>query len=72
MTPRPGWPAALVTLMTVTACGAPPDDRGEARARVEAAAESLRAAHEREWGVVTEDERARLAEDTVRADDEED
>lgn len=65
MTSRPGWPAALVTLAAVTACGAPPEDRGEAQARVEAAAESLRAAHEQEWGVVSEEERARLDEDTA-------
>lgn len=65
MNPRPGWPVALVALSAVTACGAPPDDRGEARARVEAAAESLRAAHERQWGVVSDEERARLGEDTA-------
>lgn len=70
MTPPPKWPLVLVTLTAVTACGAPPDDRAEARARVEAAAESLRAAHEQEWGVVTEEERARLAEDTASTGEE--
>lgn len=55
---------ALV-LLGPAACGGPPDDRAEARARVEAAAESLRASHQQRWGVATEEERARLAGDTA-------
>lgn len=78
---RRAAPALLVlALPLLGACGGPPDDRAEARARVEAAAESLRAAHEEEWGVMTEEERTRLAEeerarlreDSAAAEDEED
>lgn len=58
-------PAIALVLLAPAACGGPPDDRAEARARVEAAAESLRASHQQRWGVATEEERARLARDTT-------
>ena len=55
---------ALVALLPLFGCGGPPADREEARARVEAAAESLRAAHEETWGVATEEERRRVRTDS--------
>lgn len=56
---------ALLALLPLFGCGGPPADREEARARVEAAAESLRAAHEETWGVATEEERLRVRTDSA-------
>lgn len=50
-------------------CGAPPEDRSEARQRVTAVAESLRAAHAERWGVATREELSRLRTDSVAAAD---
>lgn len=64
--------AAGVLLSSVAGCAGPPEDRSEARERVEAVAESLRAEHQREFGVATPEELRRIREeraDTASADE---
>ena len=60
--------AGLISLLLgagVAACGGPPEDRSEARQRVTAVAESLRAAHAERWGVATPEELSRLRADSL-------